>query len=299
MTETILITGSSGFLGRRIVRFLQRTTDAYLMTTSRQQESFPNHLVRDLSEASSELMKNVDTVIHFAGLAAHKAGSESDFQIENVDNALKVAKASIEAGVKRFIFISTTDVHGTSTHHYDAFNEQSPFKPETAYARSKLAAEEALAELCKDHMNLIILRLPLVYHIDAVNEFGQYVKMVREARPLPLAKIDNGRTLLALCNFESALGKILHRVDLHNETLILSDLFSLSTTKIFEGISTAAIVPLKLFYVPKTVAKTALTIFGRKKFYQTFWGNCRVSSEYAQILLDWHPVDRYVVNLSK
>ena len=47
-----------------------------------------------------------------------------------------------------------------------------------------------MKELFKDReMNLIILRLPLIYHIDAVNEFGQYIQMVKDHRPLPLDKI--------------------------------------------------------------------------------------------------------------
>ncbi|WP_077928986.1 NAD-dependent epimerase/dehydratase family protein [Wohlfahrtiimonas populi] len=298
MTETILITGASGFLGKRIVRFLQRTSDAYLLTTSRQQESFPNHLVRDLSEATAELTANVDTVIHFAGLASHKKGSEDEFHEANVMNTINVAKAAIESNVKRFIFISTTDVHGTESQL--PLTEASPLKPKGAYAQSKLAAEEALRILCKDsEMNLIILRLPLIYHIDAVNEFGQYVQMVKENRPLPLDRINNQRTLLALCNFESALNAVLHQPEIRNETMIISDNISLSTTEMMKGIAVAAVVPIKLFYAPKLLAKTAMKFTGKTAFFDTFWGDYQVSSQYAQKLLKWQPSDSYVVNLSK
>lgn len=298
MTETILITGASGFLGKRIVRFLQRTSDAYLLTTSRQQESFPNHLVRDLSEATAELTANVDTVIHFAGLALHKKGSEDEFHEANVTNTINVAKAAIESHVKRFIFISTTDVHGTESQL--PLTEASPLKPKGAYAQSKLAAEEALRALCKDsEMNLIILRLPLIYHIDAVNEFGQYVQMVKESRPLPLDRINNQRTLLALRNFESALNAILYQPEIQNETMIIADNMSLSTTEMMKGIAVAAVTTIKLFYAPKLLAKTAMKFTGKTAFFDTFWGDYQVSSQYAQKLLKWQPSEDYVVNLSK
>lgn len=298
MTETILITGASGFLGKRIVRFLQRTSDAYLLTTSRQQESFPNHLVRDLSDATSELTDKVDTVIHFAGLGAHNSGGEEDFHNANVTMTLQVAKAAMESNVKRFIFISTTDVYGADSQ--SPLVESSSLKPKSAYARSKLVAEDALKELYKDsEMNLIILRLPLIYHIDAVNEFGQYVKMVKENRPLPLDKINNQRTLLALCNFESALNALLHQPEIRNETMNIADNINLSTTEMMNGIAVAAVVPIKLFYAPKLIAKASLKLAGKTQFFEKFWGDFQVSSEYAQQRLQWQPSDSYVVNLSK
>lgn len=298
MTETILITGASGFLGKRIVRFLQRTSDAYLLTTSRQQESFPNHLVRDLSEVTAELTTNVDTVIHFAGLASHKKGSEDEFHEANVTNTVNVVKAAIESNVKRFIFISTTDVHGTESEL--PLTEKSPLKPKSAYAQSKLAAEEALRALCEEsEMNLIILRLPLIYHIDAVNEFGQYVQMVKENRPLPLDRINNQRTLLALRNFESALNAVLYQPEIQNETMIIADNMSLSTTEMMKGIAVAAVTTIQLFYAPKLLAKTAMKFTGKMASFDTFWGDYQVSSQYAQKLLKWQPSDDYVVNLSK
>ncbi len=298
MTETILITGASGFLGKRIVRFLQRTSDAYLLTTSRQQESFPNHLVRDLSEVKSELTTNVDTVIHFAGLSAHQSKDDAEFHAVNVDNTIQVAKAALESGVKRFIYISTTDVYGTTSEA--PLTELSPLKPESAYAKSKLAGEEALKTLFNGSaMNLIILRLPLIYHIDAVNEFGQYINLVKEERPLPLDKINNQRTLLALRNFESALNAVLRQPEIQNETMIISDNFSLTTTEMMKGIAVATVIPIKLFYAPKLLAKTAMKFTGKTAFFETFWGDYQLSSQYAQQLLQWQPFEDYVVNLSK
>lgn len=300
MMETILITGASGFLGKRIVRFLQRFSDAYLLTTSRQQESFPNHLVRDLSSVTSELTSNVDTVIHFAGLSSHHKVSEQEFMQANVDNTVNIAKAAIESGVKRFIFISTTDVYGKETKDLTVLTESSAVNPQTAYARSKLAAEEALKALCANSdMNLVILRLSLIYHIDAVNEFGDYIALVKEGRPLPLDKIANQRSLLALCNFESALNAVLRNSTIVNETFILADPVPLSTTEIMKGIAVATISPVKLFYAPKLVAKIALATTGRTQLFETFWGDFQVSSKYAQDKLNWEPIESYIVNLSK
>lgn len=300
MVETILVTGASGFLGRRIARFLQRTSDAYLLTTSRQQESFPNHLVRELSEAQSELTDKVDTVIHFAGLNADSKATELEFYQSNVENTIVLAKAAIASGVKRFIYISTVDVYGSQSKSNEILTEQSALQPQTAYAKSKLSAENVLKELCADgEINLIILRLALIYHIDAVNEFGQYIHMVKQERPLPLANISNQRTLLALRNFESGLDAVLRHPEIKNQTFNLADSHALSTPEIMNGIAVAAIVPIKLFYAPKIIAQATLKLTGRKQLFKTFWGDFQISSQHAQTLLQWVPNDNYVVNLSK
>lgn len=300
MTETILITGASGFLGKRIVRFLQRMSSAYVMTTSRKQESFPNHLVRDLANVTSELTNQVDTVIHFAGLNAHSQATETEFHISNVENTINVAKTAIQSGVKRFIFISTVDVYALPSQSHEVITENSRLKPQTPYAQSKLMAENELKKLCENGaMNLIILRLPLIYHIDVLNHFGQYINMIKQERALPFDKINNGKNLLALCNFESALYAVLCRPQIVNETIIIADDISLSTTEIMNGIAVAAIVPIKLFYIPPLAAKIILTLTGKQHDYADFWGNFRVSSKYAQKQLDWIPSDNFILNLSK
>ncbi|MBS7817384.1 NAD-dependent epimerase/dehydratase family protein [Wohlfahrtiimonas chitiniclastica] len=294
MNETILLTGASGFLGRRIARFLQRT-DAYLITTSRQQESYPNHLVRDLANVTAEIAQNVDTVIHLAGLNETANATDADYHTANVDHSVKLLESAMAAGVRRFIFISTTKVHGEAGMD---ITENSPFAPATAYARSKLAAEMALQQAAKDRIDLVILRLPLIYHIDAVNEFGHYIAMVKEGRSLPFDKMDNQRTMLALCNFESALNAVLMQPEKGSDTFIIADGFALSTTEIFKGIAVSAEVPLQLFYLPKIMAKASMKLTGRARSFDELWGSYVVNSQYAQTTLNWQPARDYVANLS-
>ena len=300
MTETILITGASGFLGKRIVRFLQRSSDAYVITTSRKQESFPNHLVRDLSDITSEITHQVDTVVHFAGLSAHSIATEEEFYQANTINTMNLAKAAIISGVKRFVFISTTDVYGMNAHSNIEITEESAVHPKTSYAKSKLAAENELKALCKNSsMNLIILRLPLIYHIDIKNKFGEYIKMVQNQQPLPLDKINNRKSLLALRNFESALNAVLSQPEIQNEVMVIADDLPISTTEMMKNIAIASVVPIKLFYVPKILMRASLTLTGKKEYFDDLWGNSNVSSKYAQQRLNWKPFDNFIVNLSK
>ena len=274
MTETILITGASGFLGKRIVRFLQRSSDAYVITTSRKQESFPNHLVRDLSDITSEITHQVDTVVHFAGLSAHSIATEEEFYQANTINTMNLAKAAIISGVKRFVFISTTDVYGMNAHSNIEITEESAVHPKTSYAKSKLAAENELKALCKNSsMNLIILRLPLIYHIDIKNKFGEYIKMVQNQQPLPLDKINNRKSLLALRNFESALNAVLSQPEIQNEVMVIADDLPISTTEMMKNIAVASVVPIKLFYVPKILMRASLTLTGKKEYFDDLWGN--------------------------
>lgn len=298
MNETVLITGASGFLGKRLVQYLQRTTDAYVITTSRKQESFLNHLVRDLNDVTAELTQNVDTVIHSAWEGNEDHTTETMCQW-NLDNSVRLLKVAIASGVKRFVFLSSVAVHGDHTNDGKAMTEESPINPQSLYAKSKYAVEEALRKMCApSDINLLIVRLPMIYHVDIKNGFGRYIAMIQDNRPLPFDKISNQRTMLALCNFETGLGAILHHPTIQNETLILADNFSQSTTDMMNGIAISAELPLKLFYVPKRLMKISLQIKGRKDEFNALWNDHQVSSGYAQKRLVWKPIDNFVANLS-
>lgn len=299
MTETILITGASGFLGKRIMRFLQRTTDAYLITTSRQQESYPNHLVRDLATMESDVTDNVDTIIHCAGVHEKKGRTLAQYQSSNVDNTLRLAQLALESGVKRFIYLSTVTVHGSITDQNEVITEKSNIEPQTPYAQSKHEAEIALKKKFEQtDVNLIILRLSQVYHIDIHNQFGDYIQMVRTMSSLPFKNIHNRRSLLALCNFETGLSAVLHQPNIRNEIFILSDVAAISTSTMMTGIAIAAEKPVKLYYLPKVIAYLGLSLTQRSALYDNLWRDYQVSSHYAQTVLQWQPTQDYVANLS-
>ena len=76
--------------------------------------------------------------------------TDKDFQSINVDATEQLALAGIKAGVKHFIFTSTTALYGYTSTPIGItgwINEQVNPKPKSIYHKSKIAAETKLKEM--------------------------------------------------------------------------------------------------------------------------------------------------------
>ena len=118
----VLVTGGSGFLAINLIRYLRAQGVTDIRTLDIAPFDYPeageiDHVlgdVRDLEKVRA-CMKGVDWVIHTA--AALPLYSEHDIITTDVDGAANVLKAAEEAGVKRFVQISSTAVYGVPKHH--------------------------------------------------------------------------------------------------------------------------------------------------------------------------------------
>ena len=155
-----LVTGASGFVGRGLVSelvdrgcevtALRRSIAPHLPTTGATRERRC-----DLSRADSEpACEDVDIVFHLAAVAHQYA-----YQALNVDGSLRLARAAIDAGVRRFVFFSSVKALAAGDAGSGAEDAQA-----RDYASSKAIAERRLRILCSDAaMELVILRPALVY----------------------------------------------------------------------------------------------------------------------------------------
>jgi len=152
----------------------------------------------------SELLKDVDYVIHLAG-CAHKIGRESkkyisEYKSVNRDATLRLAQQAAEFGIKRFIYISTIGVLGDSSGSV-RFDNDSIYNPMNPYAHSKMEAEKSLLLLKnKTDMGLIILRPPLVYGPGAPGNFDRLLKLCAFSRFLPFGELNASKSMISLEN---------------------------------------------------------------------------------------------------
>jgi nucleoside-diphosphate-sugar epimerase len=155
--EAVAVTGAAGFLGRPISRALADRKDLRLF--GREARQTENGAVRALDDMSG--LSGVSCVVHLAGIPTSQA-PEADILRVNVDLACDVARAAGAAGVERFILFSSLHVHGKATGA--CIGPESPFAPHNAYGRSKVQAEEAVGNICRETgMRLVILRPPMIY----------------------------------------------------------------------------------------------------------------------------------------
>ena len=170
MSERVLITGASGFLGYHLIMAaLDKNLEVYAAVRKNSQidhlKELPVkyvYLNYDDIEAISKVLENntIHYIIHAAGVT--KAVKQQEYNLVNATYSVNLAKAikSNNGNLKKMIFISSLAAVGPSTDEVTAITEQTNTKPVTAYGRSKLLAETELSKLT---IPLTILRPTAIY----------------------------------------------------------------------------------------------------------------------------------------
>ena len=112
----------------------------------------------DIRELPVQLLDGVDAVVHLSAVSNDPMGNKfEDVTGEINQNAsIRIARLAADRGVKNFVFASSCSMYGYA--EGGARKESDPTNPLTAYARSKIGAEKAFAELDLGEMTITSLR---------------------------------------------------------------------------------------------------------------------------------------------
>lgn len=162
----ILITGATGFLGHNLVpRLCQAGHPVRALVRPHSDTAFLRHcgvelaVTDDITDitAVTAAMQGCRQVIHAAGLFRFW-GDLPTFWQTNVGGTAAVLQAAVDAGVERFIHISTIAVVG-KTPQRGIITEKTPCHPQEHYQKTKLEGERlALAYHCEQGLPVIVLR---------------------------------------------------------------------------------------------------------------------------------------------
>lgn len=214
----VLITGGSGFIGNEIIKECINSDFEVIHISRHRKYLYKENEIEKLSKFIAaditvykdlyelEKIKNVDVIIHSAGLA-HQFGdtSKEDFQMVNVQGTKNISKLASKMKVKQFILISTTAVYGMAKNmtddnkniDQDIFDENSLPRPQTFYAESKLEAERICSVICeKKKIPLTILRLAPVIGEENVGNVSRLVKAIDQKKFVWIGKGDNLKSLI-------------------------------------------------------------------------------------------------------
>lgn len=294
----ILLTGATGFVGNAVLTHLIQQPCLKVRTYGRRapigQLNSCSHVVGELGAAVdyTSALQSVDVVIHCAA-QAHIGKNAIDRQAEfnqiNCDGTLKLAHQAIDAGVKRFVFISSIGVNG-------GHNQQEPFKyddvaaPWDEYTQSKYAAELGLRQLAKETgLEVVIIRPPLVYGVNAPGNFGKLTHAVMHGRWLPLGAIHNQRSFVALDNLIDLIITCVTHPHAANQTFLVSDDQDISTSQLLEMMTTAAGKPSRLLPVPMSWLRLAGKLTGKQAVIERLCGNLQVDISHTKATLGWQP----------
>lgn len=295
----VLLTGATGFVGSRLAQFLDQSEEISLTCAVRPGASVRHGhsvVVKGLTGSVdwAQVLNGQQVVIHAAARAHVMREETGDPSVEyrkvNVEGTLNLVRQASEAGVRRFIFLSSIKVNGECTRPSLPFNENDEPSPEDAYGVSKMEAERGLKELCRETgMELVIIRPPLVYGPGVKGNFASMIKLVGKGLPLPLGSVHNKRSLVALDNLVDLITTCIGHPAAANQVFLVSDGRDLSTTELLRGIGAAMDKPARLVPVPPSLLMLAASVLGRNAIAKRLLGSLQVDISKARNVLGWHP----------
>lgn len=295
-TPEILLTGASGFVGKALVAALPPEHLSVLgrRKVQGQFKAFFEANIAGITDYSAAL-KGIDVIIHSAARVHVMDEKSSDplaeFREVNTAGTLNLAQQAAEAGVKRFIFISSIKVNGEKTFPGKPFQYDDKPMPEDAYGLSKAEAEAGLRQIALETgMEVVIIRPPLVYGPGVKANFAAMMALAKRNLPIPLGAINNKRSLVAIDNLVSLVITCVYHPKAANQIFLVSDDNDLSTTelveKMFSAIGNRAIfVP-----VPVKLLRFFAKLIGKASVIERLYGNLEVDIEFTKNILSWRPV---------
>ena len=296
----ILVTGACGFIGHAVVKSLREQGHIICGTTrdqtaKRGPENIPLYLVPKLDKDTDwdHVIAGADVIVHLAA-RVHEMGKQTnreqkEYFTVNEEGTEKLVLAAVDAGVKRFVFISTIKVNGEKTHGRP-FTENDEPNPKDVYSISKYNAEKTLLKIQKSTgIELIILRVPLVYGPRVKGNFHTLLRACFRRKLLPLKSIKNCRSFLYVENLASAITRCVSKPNTGSKIYLLSDGVDISTPKLIEIVSFFLDVRPRLFYIPLGVLFLLGRLFGKLAVVERLTDSLQVDSTLIRQELEWSP----------
>ena len=169
----ILVTGSEGYIGSVLTKKLEELGHEIIgydigyyseFIIAKVDEKFKK-IKKDIRDVEVEDLKNVDAVVHLAGLSNDPLGEFQPSLTEEINYSatLKIAKIAKKMGVERFVYASSQSMYGVALGDAELDEDNSEKNPITAYARTKWQAEIELKKICSDDFTVVCFRPSTVF----------------------------------------------------------------------------------------------------------------------------------------
>lgn len=301
----ILVTGSGGFVGKRVVELAYKREWDVIGSCRRQsnkrqveqkQHLECNYVFRniDANEIWEDVLEGVDCVVHCAARVHQMNDSVQDaltkYREVNVAGTLNLARQALEAGVKRFVFLSSIKVNGEFTVAGQAFTSDECNQPVDAYGISKYEAEKELQNLCNSgSMQLVLIRPPLVYGPGVKANFLAMMRWVDKGIPLPLRSINNRRSLVYLDNLVDLILMSCSHPNAVGQVLLVSDDEDVSVSKILAVMAFSMEKSNRMLPCPMGMITFIARLLRKSDIALRVCGNLQLDISKTKDLLGWSP----------
>lgn len=294
----ILVTGANGFVGSAVASRLisSEQFSAVCGVRDPSRTYLPcAHLFFELGEElPAAALTGITAIVHTAArvhvMAKQGVDDLGAFRAANVEGTIKLANSAAQAGVKRFILISSIKVNGECTPFGQPFSPSDIPVPADAYGISKLEAEVALTELgARTGMEVVIIRPPLVYGPGVKANFLSMLKWIERGVPLPFGSINNRRSMVALENLVDLIVRCIDHPAAPGNTFLVSDGEDMSTTQLLRHVAQALGVQAVLIPFPQRLLSLGLVLLGKRALAVRLCGSLQVDMQRTCELLQWSP----------
>lgn len=214
--HTTVVTGAAGWLGRAL-------TDRLLADPARRRLRLLAHstaeaaelrefvgaregveiVIGDVSRAdtAARLLHGVGAdadVVHTAGVI-HPSSVRRFYEV-NTNGTRHLAQAAGDAGVRRFVHVSSNSPFGTNPDPNDTFRHDEPFHPYLGYGTSKMQAEMAVNEAVAAGLDAAIVRPPWFYGPFQPPRQTTFFRMIRKGKFPVIGKGDQRRSMVYVDN---------------------------------------------------------------------------------------------------
>ncbi|MBF0265331.1 MAG: NAD-dependent epimerase/dehydratase family protein [Gammaproteobacteria bacterium] len=298
----ILMTGSSGFIGNYLGKYLLSSDSNYEVintyrndiqgVTIKEKNAF---IIGEINSQTNwqQALQNIDVVIHLAARVHIMQEISNDplqeFIETNSRGTINLAQQALKSGVKRFIYLSSIKVNGEETINR-AFTADDNNISKDPYAYSKHLAEQELLTLAKQsNLEVVIIRPPLVYGPGVKGNLQRLITLVKKEFPLPLAGIENQRSIVGIENLCDFIQTCIHHPAAINEIFLVKDKEDISTTTLIKLLARAMDKKVRLFYLPKKILLWIFSIIGKENEISRLLGSLQIDITKNKQRLNWEP----------
>ncbi len=292
----VAVFGAAGFLGRAVVARLKRDdirVRAITRVGDRVDRADENVASGDLLTAPlPPLVEGCDAVINCAARVhvlrrEDPAAADAAFAAMNTDFAVRLGQAAKAATVRRFVQLSSVAAIGSVTPAGTTADDAITPRPDTAYGRSKLAADQALQRLNSEQFVVVSLRPPTIHGPAVGALFARLDRAARYGVPLPLAGIDNRRSIAFVDNIADAVA-CAARFGPAGSYLV-SDSEPLSSAALYRMLLRLHGHGDRAFALPKAIVWAAARMILRKRA-TSLLGSCAIDGGRFATAFGWQPV---------
>ena len=290
----VMITGGSGFVGSRLMTMMK-------------QRGLPTRGITSASRAGlttigswtahidwRDKLDGIDAVVHLAARVHVLRETVDDplplFRDANVRATLNLAQQAADAGVRRFVFVSSIKVNGERTLPGRPFRADDPPAPVEPYAISKAEAEQELLALGqRTGLEIVIVRPPLVYGPGVKGNFASLMRWAKSGLPSIFAGVENKRSFVFVDTLCDLLVTVLDHPAAANQIFLASDDHDLSTHELLSGLIAAGGRTPIAIPVPRAILTGAGRLTGRRAEVDRLLDSLQADIGKTQEILGWRP----------